>query len=195
MAAAAAGVRPPRPADWGRQVELYVASIILRVITPDWPTMTKTQRRNWYRQGGKKWLLLIQPSPLSTEGGGSGIKRSSVSRLYMETALEHEAAAGMGSGKQTESSSDLEVAPVVISVNRVGLVDSARETNKARAVAEIYLNRGRYPLGMHPFDNTNRKPGKYLHGSAHRGHHGAARGRRRSFSDSKLRMKLGCQWP
>ena len=29
---------------------------------------------------------------------------------------------------------------------RVGLVDSAREENKAREVAEIYLNRGRYPI-------------------------------------------------
>ena len=30
--------------------------------------------------------------------------------------------------------------------SEVGFVDSARETNKARAVVEIYLNRGRYPL-------------------------------------------------
>jgi len=28
----------------------------------------------------------------------------------------------------------------------IGLVDSAREKNKARAVVEIYMNRGRYPL-------------------------------------------------
>ena len=28
----------------------------------------------------------------------------------------------------------------------VGFVDSAREENKARAVVDIYLNRGRYPL-------------------------------------------------
>ena len=37
----------------------------------------------------------------------------------------------------------------------VGLVDSAREKNKARAVLEIYhihLNRGRYRGLLHPFD-------------------------------------------
>ena len=38
----------------------------------------------------------------------------------------------------------------------VGLVDSASEKYKARAVVEIYLNRGRYPLGLHPFDTTKR---------------------------------------
>jgi len=38
----------------------------------------------------------------------------------------------------------------------VGFVDSAREENKARAVAGIYLNRGLYPLGLHPFDTINR---------------------------------------
>jgi len=62
----------------------------------------------------------------------------------------------------------------------VGLVDGAREKNKARAVVgiylnrgryplggwrerenkaraviEIYLNRGRYPLGLYPFDTTH----------------------------------------
>ena len=35
---------------------------------------------------------------------------------------------------------------------RVGLVDRAREENKARAVVEIY----RYPLGLHPFDTEDR---------------------------------------
>ena len=42
----------------------------------------------------------------------------------------------------------------------VGFVDSARETNKARAVVKIYrilLNRGRYQLGFHPFDTTKTK--------------------------------------
>jgi len=42
---------------------------------------------------------------------------------------------------------------------RFGLVDSAREKNKARAVAEIYralLKRGRYH-GLRPFDTTKTK--------------------------------------
>jgi len=38
---------------------------------------------------------------------------------------------------------------------RAGLVDSAREENKARAVVEIYLEPGAIPTpGLHPFDTT-----------------------------------------
>jgi len=46
---------------------------------------------------------------------------------------------------------------VVLSVNRVNLVDSAREKNTARAVVgicRIRVNRGRYQLGFYPFDTT-----------------------------------------
>ena len=65
----------------------------------------------------------------------------------------------MGSGKRTGPSSDLAVASVVLSVNRVGLVDGARENNKARAVVEIYripLKRGDAP-GLYPLDATKTK--------------------------------------
>ena len=34
---------------------------------------------------------------------------------------------------------------------RVGLVDSAREENKARAVVEIYLEQGAVPTRLTPF--------------------------------------------
>jgi len=39
----------------------------------------------------------------------------------------------------------------------VGFVDSAREKNKARAVAEIYLNQGRQKLFSSLFDTTKTK--------------------------------------
>jgi len=39
----------------------------------------------------------------------------------------------------------------------VSFVDNARETNGARAVVEIYLNRGRYKPCLHPFDTKMEK--------------------------------------
>jgi len=59
--------------------------------------------------------------------------------------------------------SQLSIPPPEASTNllnfpgKFSFVVSAREKNKARAVVEIYLSRGRCPLGLYPSDATNRK--------------------------------------
>jgi len=84
------------------------------------------------------------PRPNGTGTGRverSGTKRSSGSRLYMETALEHKAAdCGMGNGLRLWTPRKTGGIKAWVWTTRrfigegVGLVDSAREENKARAV-------------------------------------------------------------